>query len=619
MINHFNSMSIKIFWLSILHFHGRFVFQMPEYNNAPGGEGIKFDPNLDEDKVYENCGCDPASYYEFIFRNVKVSQATYRDCSSVTQGDSIIGQPVLLYGLMPDVSPSAIGAQLFAASMKVGNLLSGRLRKAVQSDLRTNVRPPNTSQLFSAESAGAHFETVLDLTDKTSPQESRFLSELGDITQLEFYMHVNNYTIWNTQLVGHSQDRLNGDVYGYIRPIVSVRDNNNIRIKARRLIAHPDIEKVSKELANTYLTSTPLTRNTDIDGTYDILSADRMLVLRYLDFIPLLDTDHTTPTDKGIVQKYVVFFVDKQTGNDFLKVGSFKGDHKEMQRTGGLFVSQLPVEVIERYNDLKLTVKVVKSGKEIPLMLESDWDLVLESQRGITIGSGNNAEVLARVYYQNKPWPDCPVRLLVQPSGEIPFLERKKNRRSPIVATWTSNSGESVSDANGLVKCTVQAINLENVHTELFDPVKNEYVKGELEWDRYYGNYIYIEIDNDLRKFQHTHVEQIEIPVRVLHTLEKPEVIASKNRITFTDYIFPKLLKYYVRYFPWIHTFQRANGTYRQFLDLEDYDQVSNRILEIIRRLELENDEWDKMPRSRDFPIGGADLIKYWLLKGMPK
>jgi hypothetical protein len=128
-----------------------------------------------------------------------------------------------------------------------------------------------------------------------------------------------------------------------------------------------------------------------------------------------------------------------------------------------------------------------------------------------------------------------------------------------------------------------------------------------------------MEIDNDLRKFQYTHVEQIEIPVRVLHTLEKPELIMTKDRITFTDYIFPKLLKYYVRYFPWIHTFQRADGTYRQFLDLEDYDQVSSRIFEIIRRLDLDDDEWDKMPRSRDFPIGGVDLIKYWLLKGMPK
>jgi hypothetical protein len=107
----------------------------------------------------------------------------------------------------------------------------------------------------------------------------------------------------------------------------------------------------------------------------------------------------------------------------------------------------------------KLVVKVANSDQEIPLMLESEWDLVLESQRGITIGSGNNAEIVARVYYHNKPWPNCLVRLLVQQSGEVPFLDRKKNKRSPIVAKWISESAEAVSDANGLVKCTVQAIN----------------------------------------------------------------------------------------------------------------------------------------------------------------
>ena len=119
-------MRIKVFCLSIIHFHGRFVFQMPEYDNKAENKGIKFKDNLDEDTVYNKCGCDPGSYFELIFRNVKVSQVTYRDGGSVTQGDSIIGQPVLLYGFMPDVSPSAVGAQLFASSMKVGNLLSGR-------------------------------------------------------------------------------------------------------------------------------------------------------------------------------------------------------------------------------------------------------------------------------------------------------------------------------------------------------------------------------------------------------------------------------------------------------------------------------------------------------------
>lgn len=59
------------------------------------------------------------------------------------------------------------------------------------------------------------------------------------------------------------------------------------------------------------------------------------------------------------------------------------------------------------------------------------------------------------------------MRLLVQQSGEIPFLDRKKNKRSPIVAKWISESAEAVSDANGLVKCKVQAINLKSAYRSI--------------------------------------------------------------------------------------------------------------------------------------------------------
>jgi hypothetical protein len=596
---------------------------MPEYDNDPTGDAMsdpkaKFNSDLHPDDVYGICGCDPEHYFEFIFRNVRINQVTYRDGTSVTQGDSIIGQKILLYGLMPDISPSAIEAQLFAASLKVGNLLAGRLHKAIQSDLRTNVRPLNTPNPFSAETAGAHFETILDLTDKTQPKESRFLQELGELTQLEFYMHVNRYTVWNTKLVGYPQDRLNGDVYGYIRPIMAVRDNLGIRIKGRRLIAHPDISNVSKEISNTFLGTTPLTRNTDIDCTYDILKSDRLLTMRYLDFVPQLDRDYRTPTDKDIVKEYTVFFADKQRDDHLIKVGSFKGDHSEMQRTGGLLVFQLPADVLNR-DDLRLVITVENNnGKFLPLILESEWDLVLESERGITMASRNEKEIIARVYYLNRPWPNCPVRLSVQPSGEISFLT-KKNTRSPIVASWKVENKELITDDNGIVKATIEAVDLENLKQEVFDPVKNRYVKGDLDWDRYYGNYVYMEIDNDLRRFQYSHVEQIEIAVRVLHALEEPKILAAENEITFKDYIFPKLFKYYVRYFPWLHTIETQDDTYRPFLNLEDYDQVSSNIFEIIRRLELNDDDWDKMPRSRDFPVGGVELVKHWLINRMPQ
>jgi hypothetical protein len=550
---------------------------------------------------------------------------TYRDGTTATvpntnsnnnvKKDSILGQKIRLNGIMMDVSPSAIGGQLFAATMKVGNLLSGKLRKAMQSDLRTNIRPLNSTNPFDQENVGAHLK-LYSTFDKTTPESSRFLRELGDLTQLEFYMHTNRYTIWNTTS-GYPKDRLNGDVYGYIRPVESTVDNNGVRIKGRRLIAHHDVKNSSEEIAHTFLGATPLTRTTDIDGTYDILKTNCLLLMRYLDFIPQLDRDYNTPTNKGIVKEYIVFFTDRQNTGYRIELGRFIGDYAEMKRTGGILVLKIPTEVSDR-DDLVLEVDVVPhdNGKGVPLMVESEWDIVLESERGLTLTSEQTADIIATIYHLNQPARNCPVRLLVQPSGEM-YFDRRRSRRSPIVAKWKNDKEKLTTGVDGKIAATVQAIDLEN-SPEVFDPVENKYVKGELRWDRYYGNYVYMEINNNLRKFQYSAVEQIEIPVRVLHLVKNLDSI-STNEITFKNYIFPKLLKYYVRYFPWLHTIETAGEHYIQFLNFENYDQVKNSITEILRRLSLNDNEWNKMPRSRDFPIGGIELIIRWLVAGMPE
>ena len=626
--------------MSILHFHGKFIFQMPEYNNDPANDttidtNAKFNKDLYGEEVYEICGCNPEHYFEFLFRNVRVNQVTYRDGTIATtsnnnnnnnnndnnnnnQGDFILGQKIRLNGIMNDVSPSAIGAQLFAASMKVGNMLSGTLRKAMQSDLRTNIRPLNGSVVFDQETASAHFETILDVSDKTSTEDSRFLRELGDLTQLEFYMHTNRYTIWNTTN-GYLEDRLNGDVYGYIRPIEPKIDNNGIRIKDRRLIAHSGLKDSSEQIAFPFLGKVPLTRNTDIDGTYDILKANRLLLLHYLDFIPQLDRDYNTLTDKGIVKDYMVFFTDKNNPSYHIEVGRFKGDYAEMKRTGGLLVFKIPIDVHLNREDSVLEISVIPNDgkkKDIPLMTECEWDIVLENERGVTLGSEQTAEIIAKVYHMNKPAQNCPVRLLVQPSAEMHF-NRRSSRRSPVVAKWKEDKEQVTTDEYGKVAATIQAIDLENA-PEIYDPIENKYVKGELAWDRYYGNYVYMEINNDLRKFQYRAVEQIEIPVRVLHMIKNPESVPTKD-ITFKNYIYPKLLKYYIRYFPWLHTYETSDETYEQFLNFENYAEVKDRIDEILRRLSLNDNNWNKMPRSRDFPIGGVQLMTRWRDEGTPE
>ena len=62
--------------------------------------------------------------------------------------------------------------------MKVGNLLSGKLQKSIQSDLRTNIRPLGSTDPYDQENVGAHFETIIDLTDKTTPVGSQILERI---------------------------------------------------------------------------------------------------------------------------------------------------------------------------------------------------------------------------------------------------------------------------------------------------------------------------------------------------------------------------------------------------------------------------------------------------------
>ena len=49
---------------------------------------------------------------------------------------------------------------------------------------------------------------------------------------------------------------------------------------------------------------------------------------------------------------------------------------------------------------------------------------------------------------------------------------------------------------------------------------------------------------------------------------------------------------------------------YRQFLDLNDASAIKDIISEITTRLEKDDDDWQKMPRPRDFPINGWKLFK---------
>ena len=110
-------------------------------------------------------------------------------------------------------------------------------------------------------------------------------------------------------------------------------------------------------------------------------------------------------------------------------------------------------------------------------------------------------------------------------------------------------------------------------------------------------------------------IEQIEIPVRVIHVI-KPEDIPTAE-ISFERHIRP-LLSYYIRYFPWLHVTE-SGGKYSQFLNLEDYESFCEFVPMVISRISKEDSDREKMPRSRDFPIGGIEIIKRWKDSGMVK
>lgn len=141
----------------------------------------------------------------------------------------------------------------------------------------------------------------------------------------------------------------------------------------------------------------------------------------------------------------------------------------------------------------------------------------------------------------------------------------------------------------------------EDVRDPLSDS-DNKMIQGNLPWDRYYGNKLSLAIKGE---DDHLFSRKINIPLRVLHVVDEEKI---PNNINFARDIMP-LLSYYLRYYPWLHIeFQSCR--YNQFLDLGDAGSILQSISEILQRLRLDDSDWHKMPRSRDFPLGGVKLLE---------
>ncbi len=282
-------------------------------------------------------------------------------------------------------------------------------------------------------------------------------------------------------------------------------------------------------------------------------------------------------------------------------VGTFSGRHEEMVGRGGLVVLPLP-DAVDLAGRGRMEVVAVRGDDHVPVASETEWDLVLESDRGLTLASTGSATVSARVYHRNHPASGQRVRLVTQ----------AHNRKSPIVASLVGD--EVVTEESGRVHATVQAADL-TAMGNVPDPV-TEGPATSLPWDRYYGNYVFLTIDNPLRRnpWREEATEVVELAVRVLHRVDPDRLPAQPS---WERDVRP-LFAYQVRYFPWLHA-RRDKGRWTRFLDLDDVDAVRSRAPAILNRLDRTDDDFLKMPQSRDFPVGGVDVLRRWTETGMQR
>ena len=429
------------------------------------------------------------------------------------------------------------------------------------------------------ESIAAHYETRLAVEDIAPLSGSRYFSELREPTELEIYFRLDRWSTLETTTEPPSE-RLSGDVYGYLRPRPPVADGTGLRLVSRRVVAHPQLDRdlLSEFVESPDTDPGKLVPVLDIDGTYDLLDEERLVALRYLDFIPFLDRCRRTPE----IDRYLVSLQADQ-GSVRFDLGLFRGDIAEMRQCGGLVHFDGPVGADAE--GLRLVVEAFMPGgrRPLPLMRESEWDLLLASPNGVVLGSAGCADARVQVFRRNRP-----------AAGQSVRWKKGRATKSPIVALPAQDT--VTTDSDGIAIVSLQAHDFRS-GTPVFDPV-TETNLTDFPLDRYYGNPVKCEIDNPDR-YLSGGVEQASIAVRVLHEF-RPEDIPDAP--SFERDIKP-LFAYQTRYFPWLHV--RDNGTdFQRFLDLDNIGDVRDKVDEILIRLELDANDPRKMPRSRDFLPG---------------
>jgi hypothetical protein len=614
--------------MPILHFSGKFKFQSPFYNNNPWNPEKYFDDAIKPKDVKKiTSGAEPLKYFEFEFQDVILRKLTYDDGTSCNdpKEDALIGKKILLKTLLVDTAPHLQRGRMFAGDIRIMDFFIGKMELAAQSDVFITIRNndnDNNGSIYSAYFESNLYDGYQLDNEFLSRENSRGLRE-SDIRNFKIYMNVCNFN-----------PKLEGEVYGYIGPQINEQNINinHIRIQGRRLLIDPQIPaKVRNTLKVDESQSNDIFRN-DYEGTYEILEDKRLLILRYMNFIPFSNTNHTP---LGDYQYFVVLLNKDETATHSINI---KTDYASILESGGVCIFPIP-ENITDVGDLRLSVMVCENTDLQPFMREPDHDIMLvNNEKFIVLESGKLVELKCVVYENN--------RLCIK-DIEIK-LEYHENDDSPNVVSWTSTRGRCI---NGIVTCSIQARNLENSE-EVKDPVsgydngngKNAdkqkirgTISGDLPWDRYYGNYVSLTIDPTSKP-----IIRLVLPVRVLHSVQLEKLKPSIEQLDkeMIEQTATKLLSYYSRYYPWLHakytyTDQRLPKlVYSQFLKIKEYlrflensgdfmdnsdldhwdlvyDAVS-RINHLLDRLNKDDSDWGKMPRSRDFPYNGIQFLKMW-------
>ena len=632
--------------MPILHFSGNFKTQPPIYNNTPYNIEKYFD-NTDPETVQKKIteGVEPVEYFEFKFDNVYIRKVTYDDGISINdkEKDAVIGKRLMLKGLLVDTAPHLERSRLYAGEVRVVDLMIGKLEQGFESDLFTTIRRDETEEdrkepalKFSADIECKIYDMQSLAGDFISTENSRYFSEC-DLASKDFkiYFHLSKFYY----------SKLEGEVHGYIGLYVPELDDRRVRIHGRRLLIDPGIKDELKKdfkLESYHRESNEVLRN-DLEGTYEILIDQKLVILRFLNFISYLDTNNNTPPG------YTFFVKLFDNGNEIKSQlpREIKVDRKSVFNSGGIFVVQFP-ENIADLSALSMSVTIKKHNENTQcFMKEPEYDLIINNnQKYLVLESKKKEELEIKVYQKNFPLKDKNIRVI---------LETHRNDRSPIVARWTST--EVISDKDSLLTCYVQAHDLEHskeiedviiIGVDEENKIKRGKLFGDLPWDRYYGNYLSVKIDNDSIIFSNNNNDnddnnkkeptiKFNIPVRVLHSVRLDELesdIDNLNKEKIQEVI-NKILSYYVRYYPWLHTQyvyqsmppKTTKLAYVQFLKIREFliyvgsDDIGNwglvqscvnNINHLLDRLTKEDSDWKKMPRSRDFPFNGVEFLKMY-------